>query len=55
MIKKILLFSISLLWAASMSAQQVSIPLQVGYFDPSGPMGEQPRSPIKAPTVYLEL
>ncbi len=54
MIKKILLFSISLLWAASMSAQQVSIPLQVGYFDPSGPMGEQPRSPIKAPTVYLE-
>ena len=54
MLKKILLLCISLFWVTSMSAQQVPVTLQVGYFDPSGPMGEQPRGPIDSPTVYLE-
>ena len=54
MLKKILLLCISLLWVTSMSAQQVPVKLHAGYFDPTGPMGEQPRSPITPPTVYLE-
>jgi hypothetical protein len=37
-----------------MSAQQDSIHFNVGYFDPSDPMGEQPRGPVNPPTVYLE-
>lgn len=54
MLKKILFLFISLLWATSMSAQQDSIHFNVGYFDPSDPMGEQPRGPVNPPTVYLE-
>ena len=54
MLKKILLLSVSLLWVASMSAQQVPVQLSAGYYDPTGPMGEQPRGPIAPPTVYLE-
>ena len=37
-----------------MSAQQVPVQLSAGYYDPTGPMGEQPRGPIAPPTVYLE-
>lgn len=56
MLKKLLLLSISLLWVASMSAQQVpdSLRLHAGYFDPSEGLESGPRGPVDQLTVGLE-
>lgn len=54
MLKKILLLCVSLFWVTSMSAQEVQVQLQVGYFDPYEGLGSHPRGPEDVPTVYLD-
>lgn len=59
MLKKFLLLSISLLWAVSMSAQNVHVTqyvqLQVAIFDPTNSQGTLPRGPLEDPlTIGLE-
>lgn len=54
MLKKILLLCVSLFWVTSMSAQEVQVQLQAGYFDPYGGLESGPRGPVDVPTVYLD-